>query len=55
MKTSDWIVTTPGCRDETSSRQEDKGLLTLSKPLAIERTRTGVRLRNQPGWLELER
>lgn len=52
----DWIITAAGCPNPDSWRHfERKGFEILGKPLAIQRTQAGVRLRNERGVIDLVR
>ena len=54
MVSDGWLITTGGC-DEQRMRFERPGFDILSKPLVVELTGSGVRLRNDRGSILLER
>jgi heat shock protein HslJ len=53
LVTGDWIITTAGCRTDELAEFERKGFAILSKPLAVTRAGSGVRLRNGIGVIDL--
>ena len=53
LVTGDWIITVAGCPGRM--RFERRGFEKFREPLAIEQMRTGVRLRNRSGSIDLVR
>lgn len=49
----DWIITVAGCRTKRIGEFERMGFDVTAKPMAVERTSVGIRLRNARGTIDL--
>jgi heat shock protein HslJ len=49
----DWIITAAGCRTTQLARFEHMGFDVTAKPMAVEKSVQGIRLRNENGTIDL--
>ena len=49
----DWIITAAGCRTKQLATFERMGFEIIAEPMAVEKSKHGIRLRNERGTIEL--